>query len=118
MISVNVWDRGLVEAQARIADGLFDRNDQAPVPDIDADHARFGYRNGGARQDRRRGAIGFNRDAFEQAGRGTAGAQAAEVILQGGDRFIHAVAVFGEIRLGHDWASLLFLDRDYCSMTV
>ena len=71
--------------------------DQAPVPDIDADHARLGHRDRGARQDRHAGAVGIDSDTFQQGRRGTAGAQATEIVLEREDGLVHAVFVFIEI---------------------
>src|SRR3954452_25010403 len=86
-----------VEAEVGVADGLLDRMDHAPVPDLDAEEPRLGHAHRGDLRDRHGGPVGVHLDRIEERGRRPPGAQAVEVVLQGADSPLHAALEIAEI---------------------
>jgi hypothetical protein len=56
-----------IEAEARIADGLFHRHHHRLVPDADRDRSRLGNRDGAQLADRHARAVGLDMHLIEQA---------------------------------------------------
>ena len=65
------------------------------VPDLHRQHPRLGHRDGRDLVERHVGAVDLDMDRIEQGGRGAAGAQAAEIVLQRLDRAVHAALQVG-----------------------
>ena len=104
-----VGDR--VEAEPGRADRLFDRADVRLVPHLHRQHARLGRRDGRDLVERHVRAVDLDRHRIEQRGRGAAGAQAAEIVLQRLDRAVHAALEIGLVIGGHRSTLLVLDDR-------
>src|SRR6185369_7718701 len=79
------------------------RLDHRLVPDLHRDEARLGHADGGELIQRHVAAIGLDLHRIEHRGGGAAGAQAAELVLEGLDGALHAALHFVEVEItrGH-----------------
>jgi hypothetical protein len=97
-----------IEAEIGLADRLLDRRNHAPVPHLHGQEARLRDAHGRDLGDRHGRAVGIDLKRIEQARRGAAGPQAAEVVLQGIDGALHAALHVTKIERGcrHRFRSL------------
>src|SRR5690349_7280483 len=78
-----------IEAEPAVADRLLDGARETAVPDLDAQHPGLGDGNRCELVERHPRPIGLDRDRIEEAGTGTAGAQARQLVPKRVDRLVH-----------------------------